>query len=133
MKYVKRSSEGIMVLDRKAHFYTRGIRQFINDLCIKNLSTFEGREKAASSVLSIKSNLPIYVNEEMLLFPTKSIRNFDCIYVNYHKVLTVKKKSEGLSKVIFDDLSELVVDVNLTKLKRQYKRATTIYDYKNYN
>lgn len=130
MKYIKRSKEGILVLDKKATYLQRGLKQYINDLCIKNLSTIEGREKAAKKLLNITSNLPVYVNEEIILFPTKSIRNYDCVYLNFHKILTLKKQDNISSKVIFDDLSEVVVGISLKKLKRQLLRANTIYEIK---
>ncbi|AIO18707.1 ComK protein [Candidatus Izimaplasma bacterium HR1] len=131
MKYVKRATEGILVLDKKAKYLTKGLKQYINDQCIKNLSTFEGREQAARIILNLKSNLPIYVNDEIILFPTKSMRNYDCIYVNYHKVLSFRESLNGFTKIIFSDLTEIEVDASLVKIKRQLLRAQTIFELKN--
>ncbi len=129
MKYLKRSSEGIVVIDKKTRTYTIGVKHFINELCLRNLSTFEGRVKASSKVLNVGSNVPVYVNENMILFPTKSLRNYDCIYINFLRVLNVEEGLNGLNKVIFDDLTEVNVNVSITKIKRQMVRSNIIYEY----
>ena len=126
MKYIRRTSQGILVLDKKEKYLTKGLKQFINEECIRNLSTFEGREQAAKVILKHQSNLPIYVNEDTIVFPTKSIRNYDCIYVNYHEVLSLTETIRGNTKIIFNDLTEIKVDSSLQKIKKQLFRAQTI-------
>lgn len=130
MKYVKRTCEGILVIDKRAKHYNLGLKQYINQLCIENFSTFDGREQASKAHLKVSSNLPIYVNENLILFPTKSRRNYDCVYVNYHKILSLKDCKNGLSKVIFDDLTEIELETNYSKLSTLYQRANLIFKLK---
>ena len=111
-------------------FITKGLKQFINDLCVKNLSTFEGREKASGIILNRKSILPIYVDQEMCLFPTESIRNYGCIYINYNELLSFKAQSNKETKIIFYDLSEILVNISYEKIRKQVIRVQTILTQK---
>ena len=131
MKYIKRTTEGILVLEKEARYLTKGLKQFMNEACIQNLSTFEGRKQAAQIILNHTSNLPIYVDEDTIMFPTKSIRNYDCIYVNYHQVLSLKETIGGSTRIVFNDLSEIKVDTSIVKMRKQLFRAQTIFKAKN--
>lgn len=130
MNYVTRSMDGTVVSGNELFTYKQGIKSYINSLCLKNLSTFEGREKASAYVLNHKSNLPLYINENIVLFPTESLRNYECVYINYLEILSVQERDYGLTKFIFNDLSELNVNITHSKMKKQMKRALTIYEYK---
>jgi len=131
MKYIKRSTEGILVTGNKKVFMSKGLKQLINDLCIRNLSTFEGRERAARVLLNRKSILPIYVNDDICLFPTESIRNYACIYINYNELLSFKEMNKDETKIIFYDLSEIFVNVSSEKIRKQLVRVQTILAEKN--
>ena len=131
MKYIKRSSQGTMFSRKNKVYIPKGLKQYINELCISNLSTFQGREKAAGILLSRKSILPIYVNKDICLFPTESIRNYDCIYINYNELLSFKGLSSNETKIIFYDLSEISVNISYEKIKKQVVRVQTILAKKN--
>jgi competence protein ComK len=123
MNYVIRSTEGVMVFDQIKREYKTSLRKYIDELCIKNLSTFDGRQNASFSILKTKVNVPIFVNDKVLLFPTKSIRNYDCHYINFYSVLSVRKYDEDRTKIYFSDLSELVIDINISKIRRQLQKT----------
>lgn len=130
MKYITRSTEGIQVFNKKTTVVCKGLKQYIDELCIQNLSTFKGRSDAAKRVLQCTTNLPIYVNESILLFPTKSIRNMDCVYINFYRVLSVQKVTLNSSKIIFDDLTEMHIQTSHKKLQNQMLRSQTICEHK---
>lgn len=132
MKYLKRSVEGTMLSYKNKEFQKKGLKQSINDLCIRNLSTFEGREKASGILLNRKSILPIYVNKDVFLFPTESIRNYNCIYINYNELLSIKRFSNGGTKIIFYDLTEITVDISYERIKNQVHRVQRILEQKQF-
>lgn len=129
MKYIKRSSEGTMISKSSKEFVKKGLKQSINEWCIKNLSTFEGREKAAGILLNRKSVLPIYVNKDIFLFPTESLRNYSCIYINYNELLSFTELSTTETRIIFYDLTEIVVPISYQKIKMQIVRVQTILEH----
>lgn len=61
----------------------------INQLCIENLSTYEGRRVAIKKKFNIKTMTPIYVNDEVLLFPIKGVKEYENVWVNYHEIRSV--------------------------------------------
>ena len=130
MKYIKRSSEGTMISGSSKEYVTKGLRQSINDMCISNLSTFEGRERAAGVILNRKSVLPIYVNKDVFLFPTESIRNYECIYINYNELLSFKGISNNETMIVFYDLSEVHIHISFEKIRKQISRVQTILELK---
>jgi len=123
MKYITRCLEGTKVVsNHKISIKFGGIKTVINEQCLNHLSTFKGREKAAQIKLKQTQLLPIFINQNILLFPSKSIRNMDAHYINYHEVLSVSKKCFD-TEIIFKDLSTLMLDVSYKKIKNQMSKA----------
>ncbi len=131
MKYVRRNSEGVLIDNGNKTSYLKGLRQFINELCLRNLSTFKGRENASQFILKKRSVLPVYIDKETFLFPSESIRNFNCVYLNYHEVLNIESYQENYTKITFYDLSELVINISYPKIARQIVRVELILNCKN--
>lgn len=130
MKYIQRSMNGIRIYDKNERELKKGLKEFINSLCIQNLSTMKGREEAASIILNKKSVLPVYINEELLLVPTESVRNYNCIYFNIHKVLSFEYIENKKTKILFDDLTALEVPISMKKLQNQLLRSRCILNTK---
>lgn len=128
MKYIMRSSEGVNIDGEKMKC---GMNEYINKMCVSNLSTLEGRIKSVSQTLGIQSNVPVFVGKNILLFPTKCRREYDCVYINYHRVLSVCKVDLECSKVVFDDLTELMVTQTQRKIKSQFSKCETLLMYIN--
>lgn len=85
--YIKRIYEGISVkYETYKEIYDASIKKFLNELCIENLSTFDGRINAVRIKHNIKSLVPLYVSNECLLIPTSSIRNYECVWINYYMI-----------------------------------------------
>lgn len=85
--YIKRIYEGISVkYETYKEIYDTSIKKFLNELCIENLSTFDGRINAVRIKHNIKSLVPLYVSNECLLIPTSSIRNYECVWINYYMI-----------------------------------------------
>ena len=59
------------------------IRQFLNRLCICYGFTYEGSRRAISKSLHIRRDLPLYLNNQLLLFPIKDLQNQVRVWINY--------------------------------------------------
>jgi len=130
MYYVKRSDLGICVVSKDGkQYYKMGIRKYLNLLCLKNMSTYDGRRLAALIFLKIKSNVPIYINKETIVYPTKSIRVYDTVFVNYIEVLSVKQINPVTTLFTFTNLDELIVRVSPKKIAKQHSKVKILINY----
>ena len=55
---------------------------YLNSLCLKELTTFKGRLEAIKNNYHLIKNVPIYINSKIVLFTTNNIKSFDNIYIN---------------------------------------------------
>ena len=113
----------------KEYILNTGIKSYINNLCMDNLSTFDGRRKAVIKLLNQRNNIPIYIDSERFLYPTKSLREYDMFYINYFAVLSFKKIDSMNTLFVFNNLDELVVNVSINKVVKQHKRIELIIQY----
>ncbi len=132
VNYIRRNEDGIEVNSELGSiFVNSSLKKHINNLCLKNLSTYDGRRDSTSKFLRENNNIPIYVDEEIILYPTKSIRCYDTVFVNFKEVLSVKKVGNGYTNFIFTNLSEIKLEVSINKIKKQHLRIKKIIDYLN--
>ena len=130
MYYVKRQNTGILVKDEyKEKILNIGVKGYLNSLCMENLSTFDGRKKAIGKLLGQKSNIPIYINNNIFVYPTKSLREYDMYYINYYEVLSVKKIDDSNTLFVFKNLEEVSINVNIRKTLKQHTRIKKIIEY----
>lgn len=130
MYYIKRKSNGLEIgSENGIQIVNSSLKKYINELCIKHLSTFDGRRISASKLLGETSNIPIYVNHKIVLYPTKSIRCYDTVYINFNEVLSIKKGKNGSLSLLFNNLSELSLEISYNKIRKQHIRINKILDY----
>ncbi len=85
------------------------IKSYLNDLCLKHGSTFEGRKKAFQYVMNKNRFIPIVISADPLLvfFPIDAINDPNCIWISYSKIDRIiyhKKKCE----IYFKDSTQLL-------------------------
>ena len=134
MYYLKRHNKGIIIKDESSEYLvSSGIKKYLNNLCMNNLSTFDGRRKAIVKLLEQKDNIPIYIDSNNFVYPTKSLREFDMIYINYFEVLSYKEIAYKKTLIVFKNLEYLVVDIDMKRIERQHKRIKKITEYLAYS
>ncbi len=109
MNYVTRSTEGIYIGGTNK-IEKIGLIRYINNLCINNISTYEGRKQAAKKMLKRNKLVPIYINKNIILFPTSSIRILDMYFINYLKIINVYEQGKT-SIIYFTDGTSLTVSI----------------------
>ena len=130
MHYLKRTNFGIHVsFSDEDVFIKNSLKNYINDLCLKNLSTYDGRRESVVSLLKEKCNIPIYINNSTFLYPTKSLREYDMLFLNYYEILSFRKVDSRKTLFIFNNLSEMIVNISINKVIKQHKRIEFITDY----
>ena len=127
MNYITRAKEGIMVQNKDEVYFQTGLQSFINQLCIQNISTYDGRKLAAKRLLNTRAKVPIYVSDSILLLFTHSIRNQNCCAINFHQVMSYKKV-DLKTKITFYDFSYLWTDVSETIIDNQMKKCVRLLE-----
>ena len=126
MKYIKRDIEGILIVNKQETIIKSSLLKHINRLCMKSGSTYNGRIASLKYVMNRKGLVPLYVNNQELYIFSKNIREWDVVLVNYHRILSYRKYCYNQVLVVFDDLTEIRLDVTFNRFRIQYDIAQFI-------
>ncbi|MBP5444799.1 MAG: competence protein ComK [Acholeplasmatales bacterium] len=104
-----------------------GIR-FINKLLHEKIRDFKSYNKIVKEKFKIYTNVPIFIDESIILLPIKRFNSYDCIWINYVEIKTfISSGSKTLIK--FNDGSIKAFDVPIKKLERIIQNALIIKEY----
>lgn len=86
---IKKNSNTLIIEEKKTILSKRNIMSIINESCKFYGSDYKGRISAIREFINSKYKIPILINENnnLIFFPTESIRNENVIFINYKKVL----------------------------------------------
>lgn len=130
MNYITRSEKGIIVSSKNDTYYPVGLIQYLNNKCINELSTYKGRIDSVRKLFGFIATPPLLINKENILFFTKSIRNYDCLLINYCSVLSYRKDNDYSTKIVFANFEEIIVQTKYSQIKKQYQKAEIVYNYR---
>lgn len=102
----------------------------VKSFCERELFSYESRIKYTKLHLNIKTKIPIYINKELLLMPTKSPKRYETYWLNYFEVFSYQKHF-GKTLVLFTNLKELEVDLSYESFHKMMLKAKTIEKYVN--
>lgn len=108
-------------------FVKKKTTQIIDNSCKYFGSSFIGRHEGTKNLIGINYKSPIVVEEtnNLIFFPTSSPRFNNCEWVVLNKIKEYSKYN-NLSKIIFNNNSELVINISIQALKNQILRATLL-------
>ncbi len=128
MNYIKRNYNGIEVNDYTTTSMNTGFRNFIQQLCLKNYSTLEGRIEFSKMISGSNSKVPFFVSDDILLVPTHSFRNYKCILINLFNIQDYYRINDKI-RVVFKNSQKLDIDVRINTIKNQLKKANVLVEY----
>ncbi|MFW5842011.1 MAG: competence protein ComK [Bacillota bacterium] len=124
MYYIKKSDCGLLIkTSYETQTINKGLKQFLNELLIEELTTFEGRRTALKKKYNLKYNIPIYVHDTCCFYTTKTLRDIDNVCINFHDVLTIKEAPNNKTEIVFKDLHILRVNAPYNTILRKHKRT----------
>ncbi|MFP4077675.1 MAG: competence protein ComK [Bacillota bacterium] len=127
MQYMERVEQGLLVKTQdKASIRKMGMKQFLNKLLEKELATYDARIKTLRETYALKNNVPIYVDEATCLYMSTNIRDLNAVCINYHSVLSIRKKTDSSCELIFKDLSIKTVNVPYKKLMHRHLKTAQL-------
>lgn len=124
MNYIKRDLQGIIVDDKCIN---TSLKMFLNKHCLKNGSTLQGRLDFSKWILNT-SKLPIYINNAIILFPTKSLKNYETILINYKNIVDIYQ-NDTFTRIIFSDLSMIDINISFYTIKKQMDKCAKIVEF----
>lgn len=101
--------------------------EIIQENCIKNGSSLEGRLESVRRILNSRTKLPIPVIPEYGVFmvPTMSARNEHCVWFSYYHIKHYKKKGKMTRVKLSNDIG-LYVKVSANQFDLQVKRTSQV-------
>ncbi len=124
MQYLKNAPTGIMVKTREKKLtLPTTLNRYLGRLLLREKTTLKGRLDAIKSLTGIKRNPPIYINASLCLIATHNLKNCETVLINSHTVLKVEACDPRTTRLIFDDLSELIVKRNVSVIEKRISQA----------
>ncbi|MGR3765909.1 competence protein ComK [Rossellomorea sp. NS-SX7] len=111
-------------------FSKRPVMDLLDDVCMRNGASYDGRVKAVKHVLPYFRKTPVIISEDpyILAFPTMSPQHYECTWLFcYH----IEKFSliNGKTYVNFKNGSLLEVSCSVKVLQTQLERASATLTY----
>lgn len=71
------------------------IPSYLNQLCLENGSSLQGRKDAYKYIMHQSKFIPIRIHSSLIYFPTKAVADPECIWINYYSIdyVNYRKKS----------------------------------------
>lgn len=100
----------------------------IENNCIYNGSSLEGRQKGSIYLIGTPYKPPIIVDDinEIIMIPTHSARNKNCIWINLKNLLSYTQKDEKSITIIFRNHQQISINISYQIFDRQVLRATRL-------
>jgi hypothetical protein len=129
MNYIKKTAYGIEVSKhKKIETHALGLLQYINQLCVEVLTTYQGRIEALKKKFHLKNNVPIYIHKGCCLFYLEPLRNLEVIVINMVNVRAITKEGVGLTKIMFHDGSSLSVPFKDSHVLKRFSQSKSVFE-----
>ena len=91
-------------------------------------SSLNGRLEGTKSLIKVNYKAPIIIEEtnNIIFFPTTSLRLISCSWINFNYILNYKKNNKQ-SVLIFKNNKKLLLNISYFSLKNQILRSYKLY------
>lgn len=101
------------------------INKILNNICLRHLTTLEGRLEAIKSNFNIIKNVPIYIDEKLVLFVVLNKLNNNLLYINSIYIKSIEQLIDNI-KVVFYDGQYILIESNLQTVFKNYEKCLKI-------
>lgn len=123
--YIEKDKHTIIVTTTKKFKINISFKKVINKLCLDNLSTLEGRMEAVKEKFAFKYNIPIYINNDIILMKVKLKHNY---WINICSIKEIYKNSNK-TDILFTEGIILSIDKKYELVKLIYNKTKVITDF----
>ncbi|PKK86724.1 MAG: hypothetical protein CVV63_04000 [Tenericutes bacterium HGW-Tenericutes-8] len=97
-------------------------------LCEQALFSYESRTRLTKEKFRVNTKIPIYINQELLLMPSKSPKQYDNIWLNYFAIVGYHPYQSSVV-VLFKNRSELVINQSFRIFQNKMRLCEAILSY----
>jgi len=108
--------------------FRMSLNRYFNDFLTNRFSSLDGNNFSMKSLFQYVSMIPIFINEETLLFPIYGSRSKRSLWINYHEVKSFHIQSNKEIILTFYNHSQMKLLKN-TSFLRQIKRCEEILSF----
>lgn len=103
--------------------------EIIKESCLVYWSTFDAKRKAVAERLGFinKTPIPVITDLPLIVFPTTSFKDADCVWMISNHVLTYQQVAEHKIIVHFNNERDTYLDLNDYKFHNQMVRSLMLY------
>lgn len=125
--YIKRGNRSTIIYCANGKLYEIPINidNYFNNLCLNELTTLTGRMNAIKLKYHIIKNVPIYINKQLVFFPSNNTKSIDNIYINSIYIKFIENM-DSKCRIIFFNNQELIVDNSYNIIKNKYEKCIKI-------
>ncbi len=87
--------------------------------------SYDSRIKEIKKQLRINVRIPIYINSNILLIPTKSPKSYETVWLNYFEIIKLIKRDKE-TEVVFSNLYSIKVNVSYNILNKGLLNAKLV-------
>jgi competence protein ComK len=111
-------------------FSKRPVMDLLDDVCMRNGASYDGRVKAVKHVLPYFRKTPVIISEDpyILAFPTMSPQHYECTWLFCSHIENFSH-TNGKTYVTFKNGSMLEVSCSVKVLRTQMERASATLNY----
>ena len=112
----------------KINYINKTLLEILDENCKLNGSTLEGRKKGSAYLLGSYYKTPIILDEinNIILIPTHSIRNKECIWLNLNVIINYEKKYNKYLKIEFLNNQIIHLKISYNTFDKQILKATKL-------
>lgn len=101
------------------------IERFLNQFCLKDLTTLNGRIQAISEVYHIRKQIPIYLSNKLILIQIANKKEIDNLYINSYNIVDIIEDNNN-TIIYFSDLSKIKIEKPYHLIKKYYNTSIRI-------
>lgn len=120
--YLQKTETGTVILAQNGTLIEldEPLSRILNRLALNRLSTVEARVETTKKVFHLRSKVPLWISEDILLIPIKGVRSSQCCLINYFALFSCKNAGKGTILVAFSDGNSLSrIPVSLFQKQRR--------------
>lgn len=125
--YLQKGNRTVIIscVGNKVIVVDSSLDDYLDNLCLQELTTLKGRVEAIKRKCHIRKNVPIYITSQVVLFPTSNKKSVDNIYVNSVFVKNIDS-NHNLTNITFYDDTILTIDKPSHIIKLYYEKCLKI-------
>ena len=103
-------------------------REIINKNCEYYGSSLEGRIIGAKTLVGNSYKTPIIISEYLnfIMFPTSSIRESDCSWININHIDYYYSNKKGFVNIVFTNKEKTTINISIDILENQILKASRL-------